>query len=277
MDKNILLKNPSYKFFRKISDYIPFEWRQFLKSHNKFLPVDLVKWLLIDAQRPHYFHPYGLYFFTGLPGAGKTIFMTKKLLEYRQKYGSAILIGTNYGFALQDFEVKGYEDILKIYDKPCIIGYDEIQNDFDSRNWANIDYAFSERITQSRKMEGLMILGTAQKFGFVDRRLRQLTHAVYKCHTFFERLTLAKIFEPEVKEKIENGQYTENSSVRNKGIKMFVQTDEIRELYNSYQILQNVKERIELQKSKPQEIVENLRDLILDDMPHPPKRGVAVD
>ena len=71
--------------------------------------------------------------------------MTYELNKLREKYGDSIYIGTNYGFIGQDFEINGYEDIIKLRDKPTIIGYDEIQNDFDARNWANLDSAFSEK------------------------------------------------------------------------------------------------------------------------------------
>lgn len=271
-----LLQNPKYLFWKKVASIIPFNLRQKIKNFDFWLPVDLIKWLFIDLQRPHYFHPYGMYFFCGLPGTGKTMFLTKKLTEYRKKYGDSIYIGTNYKFKLQDFEVKGYGDVLKVYDKPTIIGYDEIQNDFDARSWASIDYAFSERITQSRKLEGLMIMGTAQKFSFVDRRLRQLTHMVYECRTFFERLTIAKLYEPEVKEKIEAGQFNEMYSQKNKGFSMFVQSDFIRSLYNSYQMIDSVSSKLKEQVSKPEKIISDLRSLILDDMPHP-NSGVASD
>jgi len=274
MTDSRLLLNPSYIKWRKVAGFIPVHIRQKIKSFDFWLPIDLVKWLFIDLQRPHYFHPYGMFFFCGLPGTGKTMFLSKKLADYRKKYGDSIYIGTNYGWKLQDFQVKGYGDILKIYDKPTIIGYDEIQNDFDSRAWASIDYAFSERITQSRKLEGLMIMGTAQKFGFVDKRLRQLTHMVYECRTFFERLTVAKLYEPEVKEKIEAGQFNEMYSQKNKGFSMFVQSDYIRSLYDSYQIIDSVSDKLKESISKPEKIITDLRNLILDDMPRP-NSGVA--
>jgi len=263
--KNDLLTNPSYIYFQKIARLLPPHWR--IKIRHTDLPslLDLIKWILIDLQRPQYFHPYGLYFFTGLPGTGKTIFMSKILLDYKRKFGNNLLIGTNYGFAFEDFKVNSYEDVIKLYDKPCIIGYDEIQNDFDARNWVNLQHAFSERITQSRKMNGLMILGTAQKFSFVDRRLRQLTHLVYECRTIRNRLTLARIYEPDIKEKLETGQFMETTALKNRGIKFFVQSDFIRSIYSSFQILESVKKRLEAEKSKPEQIVSGLRDLLINE------------
>lgn len=261
MDNN-LLENPNYKKWKKIAELLPYNTRQKYKSTKWLAFFDFIKWILIDLQRPRYFHPYGLYFFTGLPGTGKTIFMTYRLHQYRKMYGNAIYIGTNYGYKYQDFEVNSYEDIIKLRDKPTIIGYDEIQNDFDARNWSTLDSAFSERITQSRKLNGLMILATAQKFGFVDRRLRQLTNLVYECRTFKNRLTVAKLYEPKLKEKIEEGQYAESVAVKSKGFAYFVQSDSIRSLYSSYQILLKVMDRLETYNNSDTKKINDIRSLI---------------
>lgn len=257
-----LLENPSYKGWKKLAEKLPYDFRQRLKNTDYPPLIDFVKWLLIDLQRPRYFHPYGLYFYVGLPGTGKTIYMSYELNKFRRKYGNKIYIGTNYGFKGEDFEVNGYEDIIKVRDKPTIIGYDEIQNDFDARNWANLDQAFSERITQSRKMEGLMILATAQKFGFVDKRLRELTHLVFQCKTIFNRLTFAKIYEPKIVDKLEEGLYTEYNESKSKGFKYFVQSDKIRSLYNSYQILQKVADRLQEYTQSSDKTLAEISDLL---------------
>lgn len=273
MSKDIvLLENPSYKVWKKIASKLSSSFRKKVKEKKYPKVIDFIKWIFIDLQRPRYFHPYGLYFFVGLPGTGKTIFMTYELDELRKKYKDSIYIGTNYGYVKEDFQVNGYEDIIKVRDKPTIIGYDEIQNDFDARNWANLDQAFSERITQSRKMEGLMILATAQRFGFVDKRLRELTHLVYKCITFKNRLTLAKMYEPKILDKIEEGQYIEDNQARSKGFKYFVQSDYIRSLYSSYQILENVKKRMQIYEKTASKTLADVSEIIGRVLPvHPQK------
>lgn len=257
----VLLENKSYYFFKKIANVLPYSFRQRIKKVRLPRILEFIKWVIIDLQRPRFFHPYGLFFYVGLPGTGKTIFMTYELEKLREKYGSEIYIGTNYGYKNEDFEVNGYEDIIKIRDKPTIIGYDEIQNDFDARNWANLDQAFSERITQSRKINGLMILATAQRFGFVDKRLRELTHTVYKCHTILNRLTIARLYEPRVADKIEDGQMVESTSASSKGFKYFAQSDHLRSLYSSYQILENVKNRMELYEASARKTLAEISQL----------------
>lgn len=272
MENILLLENPSYRFFKKVASRLSATTRERLKNTKYPKLIDFVKWLLIDLQRPRYFHPYGLFFYVGLPGTGKTIFMTYELEELRKKYKDSIYIGTNYGYVNEDFQVNGYEDIIKVRDKPTIIGYDEIQNDFDARNWANLDQAFSERITQSRKMEGLMILATAQRFGFVDKRLRELTHIVYKCTTIKNRLTLARLYEPKVIDKIEEGQYLEENKLQSRGFKYFVQSDYVRSLYSSYQILENVKKRMQLYENTASKTLADVSEIIGRVLPVHPKK-----
>jgi len=107
-----------------------------------------------------------------------------------------------------------------------------------------------------------MILATAQKFGFVDRRLRQLTNLVYECRTFKNRLTVAKLYEPKLKEKIEEGQYSESVAVKSKGFAYFVQSDSIRGLYSSYQILLKVQEKLKTYNNSDTKKLNDIRSLI---------------
>lgn len=234
-----LLENPGYIKNFRFKEKLPEKFRIWFKSVKLPLLLDWFRWIIIDTARPSYFHPYGMYFITGLPGYGKTMMMTHKLNQYRAKYKNDIIICTNYGYKYQDFAINSYKDLIKIYDKPVIVGYDEIQNDFDARQWESIDREFAARITQSRKVNGMMILCTAQKFGFVDRRLRQLTHRVFECRMVGKRLTFARIYEPQIQEKIEAGEYGESNVQHNIGITFMVQSDNIRESYNSYNIIKS--------------------------------------
>lgn len=247
--QNDLIENKSWKFWFKVKENLPFDFRQKIK--NKQLPklLDFIKWSFIDLARPREFHPYGLDFFCGLPGVGKTIFVTKLLTDYRNKYGNNIFIATNFNYKYQDFSIKSFEDLVKIYEKPIVIGYDEMQNDFDARNWQNFSYGISERITQSRKLKGMKILATTQRFAFVDKRLRELTNNVYECATVNRRLTVAKIFEPRLKEKLDNGIYIDMDSIAFKGFDWFVQSDELRSLYGSFNILQSIRDQLESPKN----------------------------
>lgn len=80
---------------------------------------------------------YGIYGFFGLPGRGKTMAMCKYLQDMRKKYGKDIYIMTNFFYKDQDFPFTTWKDLLKDYDKPLIVAWDEIQNEFNSRDFQN--------------------------------------------------------------------------------------------------------------------------------------------
>lgn len=257
-----LIENPNFVFWKRLAQKLKPETRKKFKEAKLPFILDIFRWLLIDLQRPRLFHPYGLDFLTGLPGSGKTIFLTSILNNYRERFGDSIYIATNYKYKYEDFPINSYKDLIKIYDKPTIVGYDEIQNDFDSRQWGEMDHAFSERITQSRKINGMKIIGTAQKFGFVDKRLRALTNLVIDCRMLGSRLTIGRAYSPEMKEKVENGQYNNIESVKTLGVRFLIQSDWLRNSYDSYQILQTISDKLNREPTKPELLVQTLKDIL---------------
>ena len=116
----------------------------FLKALILF-PYLFIKKVIEDRKRG--IHLYGIYGFFGLPGKGKTMAMSKKLKEYRKKYGNDIYIMTNYFFEDQDFEFTSWKDLLKEYDKPLICAWDEVQNTFKAINNARQPTPQSRRIS----------------------------------------------------------------------------------------------------------------------------------
>lgn len=72
-------------------------------------------------------HLFGIYGFFGLPGQGKTMCMCRQLSQMRKKYGDKIYIMTNFNYNDEDFQFKSWKDLLKEYDKPLIVAWDEVQ------------------------------------------------------------------------------------------------------------------------------------------------------
>ena len=112
---------------------------------------------------------YGIYGFFGLPGTGKTMAMCKELADLRKKYGKEIYITTNFCYTDQDFVFQGWKDLLKTYDKPLVVAWDEVQNEFNSRDFKNFPIALLTQLTQVRKGKGIRIYYTSQRFHFVDK------------------------------------------------------------------------------------------------------------
>ena len=71
--------------------------------------VDLIRFIKYGRK----FSEYGLTMYCGRQGAGKTISMVRYLEEMRVKYPHC-LIGTNFQYIGQDFEIQGWEDLIEI-------------------------------------------------------------------------------------------------------------------------------------------------------------------
>jgi len=236
---------------------------RFLNGHS-FILLDLFKWLFVDLFRlfrhGRKLHLYGIEMYCGLYGQGKTIALTERLDRYRMRYKDKIYIATNYFYKDQDFAINSWKDLLKEYDRPIVFGYDEIQNEFNSRDFSNFPTSLLSLLTQNRKGHGKMILCTAQRYNRVDKVFRELCSHITECKTHFGRLTLTRTFD--------HDDYNNLISVSSVGLKMkihpikshaFVQTDRLRDLYDSYQMLESAKskEYISRQEQTLQQLIVN--------------------
>ncbi len=205
--------------------------------------LQVVRWWIVDAwrffTRPRKLRLYGIWLYCGLYGQGKTMALTEYLCRMRKKYGDKIYISTNYGFADEDFPLLHWKDLLKEYDRPVIFGYDEIQNEFNSRDYKNFPYELVKLLTQNRKGNGKQIIGTAQRFGRVDKTIRELcTHVVECKRAYFGRVTKLKKYDVDDYEQMLN----EVDVVKKRKVPCsryrFIQTDRLRNAYDSFKMLE---------------------------------------
>jgi hypothetical protein len=224
---------------------------------------EFIKWKIIDLYKEivrivrkeeRKIHLYGIYGFFGLPGKGKTMAMVYVLNRYRKKYKDRIYIMTNFHFKGQDFEFKTWKDLMKEYDKPLVVAWDEVQNEFNSRDFRNFPVELLTLLTQNRKGNGKQILYTAQRWNRVDKVFRELTHFAVECNTIAGRLTRLRFYHWEDYEQLHD---TTNVDIRMRirpvRVESFVQTDEMREMYDSYKMLESAKskeyiDRVEMAK-----------------------------
>lgn len=187
---------------------------------------------------------YGIYGYFGLWGQGKTIAMTKELLDLRKRFGDSIYIMTNYHFKLQDFEFTNWEQLLESYDKPVICAWDEVQNEFNSRNFKSFPTDLLTLLTQNRKGNGIRIMYSAQRWERVDKVFRELTHICYECKTRFGRLTGTRGYHWEEYEQL-RATVSVQQKIKIKAVKrsLFVQTDYLRSLFDSFKMLQSAKRK----------------------------------
>lgn len=183
-------------------------------------------------------HLYGIWLFVGLYGQGKTMALTEYLDRMRALYGDAVIIITNYFYKGQDEHLAHWDQLLKVYDKPVIFAYDEIQNDFNSRDYESFPVELLTMLTQNRKGHGKQIIGTAQRFTRVDKVFRELCQQVVTCNTIFGRLTSTKYYDWEDYETLINTpQINKKINIKPKMTYRFVQTDKLRDQYDSFQTL----------------------------------------
>lgn len=190
------------------------------------------------------FRLYGIYGFFGLPGKGKTMAMCKYLQDMRKRYGQDIYIMTNFFYQDQDFEFTSWKDLLKEYDKPLIVAWDEIQNEFNSRDFKNFPISLLTLLTQVRKKNGIQLLYTAQRWHFVDKNFRTLSFGCYECSTILGCYTVAKLYDPVDYDNLcSQSDYDKRMRIKPHSYFSFVQTDKLRACYDSYQMLESAKSK----------------------------------
>lgn len=234
------------------------------KIKNVRLPklLELIKWLFIDLYRLKKYgkklHIYGIIGIVGLYGGGKTIALSEYLTRMKKKYGNDILIATNYCFNLEDFSLNSWKDLLKEYDKPIIFGYDELQNEFNSREYKDFPIELMTLLTQNRKGNGKQIIYTTQDYTTVDKNFRRLTQKVWACKTRFSRLTSVRVFDRENFEQLDK-EVNVNKKMKVGNIRYsFIQTDELRNSYDSYKMLESAKNKQYLNREEKARLQINL-------------------
>ena len=212
--------------------------------------LSFLKWKFIDIYRgfknrkDKKIHLYGIYGFFGLPGHGKTISMSYELLSLRQRYGNDIYIFTNYGFDYEDKPFDNWRMLLDEYDKPAVFAWDEVQNEFNSRDFKNFPVELLTLLTQNRKGNGKRIYYTAQRYNRVDKVFRELSFLVGDCRTIMGRYTRVRWFDTEDYEMLlSSPDVNKRMKIKPRKKLSFIQTDFIRDCYNSFQMLESAKSK----------------------------------
>lgn len=189
-------------------------------------------------------HLYGIYGYFGLPGKGKTMAMCHELKRLREKYGDSIYIMTNFCYVDEDFPFTSWKDLLKEYDKPLVCAWDEVQNEFNSRDFKSFPIALLTLLTQVRKKNGIQILYTAQRWHFVDKNFRSLSFGCYECNTLLGCFTVTRMYDPVDYDNLcSNSDYDKRRKIHPIKTDSFIQTVELRECYDSYKMLETAKSK----------------------------------
>ncbi len=226
------------------------EWKYF----------DLFRWLLIDfLERDLHrgeFSEYGFTFFVGRQGAGKTISMVRYLDVMKERYPHCLIV-TNFSYRQSDYIMTDWRDLLTIRNGTdgMIFAIDEIHSEYDSSKWNDVpEYLLSE-ISQQRKQR-IKIIASAQFFTRVAKPLREQAATVVSCSTWLKRLTRNKEYDA-----LEYALIIDNPLVAKKKIRplrksSFVQSDFIRNSYDTYEKIERMKNTKFIPRSERGRVVE---------------------
>lgn len=211
------------KFFKKIDDilrYIPIFNIPYYILRDRFTSKNVIQFS-------------EFYLIVGRRGRGKTLTLSKILADYYEKYGDKIYIATNYDFKFANFNISGWEDFLKDYDKPIIFAIDEIQNEFMARSWQDFPLPVFHEFTQTRK-KNKMLIATAQDWSMVDKIVRTYSDHIIQVNIFFNRFVQMQYFTNMDYKVWEKGLLTGRDLQRLIYKKQwYIAHNELRDLYNT--------------------------------------------
>lgn len=186
------------------------------------------------SRNPEYFRHQGVIVFTGRQGTGKTVAMVEQTLRYQQEYPKAKCI-SNLNYEFQDDELTDWRQLISYSNgiQGVIVQMDELQNWFSSNQSKNFPPEFLEVITQNRKNRRV-ILGTSQVFTRLSKPLREQCTEVRSCLTLFGCITLVFRKEPILDSAGEVTEY------KRKGFYWFVHTEQIRNAYDTYHVIESL-------------------------------------
>lgn len=211
---------------------------------------ELIKWKYIDYKRDKEdvkngvvkFKPFGVWMFCGRQGSGKTIGMVHQLEEMRKQYPKAIIC-TNFAYAHENYRMKSLNDLLTIRNGKdgVIFAIDELQNEFSSAVSKDFPETLLSVVTMQRKQR-ICILTTSQVFTRVAKPLREQCFYVIDCRTMFGRYTRLRCYSADDYNTIINKSDVVEAKMKlhKEWKKSFVQTDELRELYDTYAVVERL-------------------------------------
>lgn len=186
--------------------------------------------------RPADFFPYqGMIIFEGRQGSGKTISMVRYMKDMQYEFPDA-LCTTNLAYTDENKPLKTWTMLIDYKNgyKGVIVAMDELQNWFSSNDSKNFPPEMLSLITQNRKNRRI-ILGTSQNFYLLAKAIRSQATEVRRCATYFGCLTVVRRLEPILDSE---GNVVE---WKKRGIYCFVHDKELRESYNTWKVIENLR------------------------------------
>lgn len=219
--------------------------RRFPKNSGKrYKKPNLLKRLFIYApkqfvddlfnRKPDFFKPQGLIVFCGRQGRGKTISLVEYISRLQLMYPKCKVL-SNFAYDQEDNSLKHWKQLTDFKNSHLgvVVGIDELQNWFSSKQSKNFPPEMLAVVTQNRKNRRV-ILGTAQNFYMIAKDIRSQCTEVRDCLTLLGCITIVRRSEPIVDcdgnvEKF-----------KRLGMYMYVHNKELRDSYDTYKVIESL-------------------------------------
>ena len=205
----------------------------------KNVPSALLFWRK-NKKNESQFPYYGMHFYCGRQGSGKTYSMTYELEQIRKKYPKC-KIYTNYWYKYQNSPIYNINMLTdeKYYNgiDGVVFAIDEIQNLYQASNVNNVSPEILGVVTQLRKQK-VYIICTSQVFTRVSKPLREQAFYITECKTLFHSLTVCKKYNAD--EYLLDLERVEKQATPIERYSI-VHSDELRNAYDTYQLIKSIK------------------------------------
>lgn len=175
-------------------------------------------------------------------GSGKTIGIVDELERIRHTFPKAIIC-TNIHYLYQDIPLVDWRQLLEIRNGTdgVVFVIDEIQNEYNQNKWKDFPEEVLSVITQQRKQR-IKIYLSSQVYQNVVIQLRRQCFDVIECKTILGRWTRLKCYDADdYNSIIDNPSLEKKFKLRKKWKRSFIQSNDIRNLYDSYKVVENMK------------------------------------
>lgn len=194
-----------------------------------------------------FFEGWGLHLYVGRFGAGKTIALVEKAYRLCSYYKQLTVLTNinikNFPSWTKIVPLNSPQDILNA-PRNTLVLIDEIGTIFNSRDFSSgeksIPKILFQHLCQVRKRR-MMILSTTQKWNFLDKQLRDITASVRECSCSFSH-PYSRYCTVYTYDSSDYDLHASNPLLPLQAYDFygFVQTDKIRNLYDTEQLIQSL-------------------------------------
>lgn len=198
--------------------------------------------LYIKNKEYKVFKGYGLHIYVGAFGSGKTSSMVRDAYEIALRYPQVTILTNmtllNFPAHTKVVDLVNYSQIISSPGNTLIL-IDEISTVFNSRDWQKegVPASLLGQLLQVRKNKKMMF-STAQVFDHVDKLIRDITFSVRDCRCYCGRWNIVTSYEGK-----DYAQRSDNVEKLPRVLKFygFIQTDRIRNLYDTFEMVEKMK------------------------------------